>query len=123
MDEGQCFRRTLEWPEAMKYDMCRSAHAEANAISLAAKKGVCLEGSTIYCTLEPCITCAKLIVTSGITRVIYEHPYDSPISERDQYWKDILAKSNTRVERLIIHDQTIDYAMQFLNAETSRRRL
>jgi dCMP deaminase len=123
MDEGVCFRRSLKWPEAMKYDMCRSSHAEANAISLAAKKGVSLEGATIYCTLEPCITCAKLIVTSGITRVVYEHAYDSPIPQRDQYWKDILSSSNTKVEQIIIKDETIAYAVQFLSTDTSRRRL
>jgi dCMP deaminase len=123
MDEGVCFRRTLKWPEAVKYDMCRSSHAEANAISLAAKKGVSLEGATVYCTLEPCITCAKLIVTSGITRVVYEQAYDSPIAERDQYWKDILALSNTRVEQIIVNDKTIAYAVQFLSTDTSRRRL
>ena len=111
------------WPEAMKYDMCRSAHAEANAVSLAAKKGVSLEGATIYCTLEPCITCAKLIVMSGIIRVVYEHPYDSPITERDQYWKDVLALSHTTVEQLIIQEDTMKYALQFLSGDTSKRRL
>jgi len=123
MDEGDCFRRSLKWPEAMKYDMCRSAHAEANAIALAAKKGVSLEGGTIYCTLEPCITCAKLIVMSGITRVVYEHSYDSPIPERDQYWKDVLLASNTAVEQLVIHTDTTAYAERFLGPETSKRRL
>jgi len=123
MDEGQCFRRSLQWPEAMKYDMCRSAHAEANAISLAAKKGVKLEGASIYCTLEPCITCAKLIVMSGIKRVVYEHAYDSPIPERDKYWKEVLSLSNTRVEQLKIKDETISYALEFLRKETSKRRL
>jgi len=123
MDEGACFRRSLKWPEAMKYDMCRSAHAEANAIALAAKKGVSLEGGTSYCTLEPCITCAKLIVMSGITRVVYEHSYDSPIPERDQYWKDVLLASNTAVEQLVIHTDTTAYAERFLGPETSKRRL
>jgi len=123
MDEGVCFRRTLMWPEAMKYDMCRSAHAEANAVSLAAKKGVSLEGGTLYCTLEPCITCAKLIVMSGITRVVYEHPYDSPIPERDQYWKDVLALSNTTVEQITIHEETMKYALEFMSGDTSKRRL
>jgi dCMP deaminase len=123
MDDGVCFRRTLKWPEAMKYDMCRSAHAEANAVSLAAKKGVSLEGAIIYCTLEPCITCSKLIVMSGIARVVYEHPYDSPIPERDQYWKDVLALSRTTVEQLIIHDETMKYAMQFMSGDTSKRRI
>ncbi len=123
MDDGVCFRRSLKWPEAMKYDMCRSAHAEANAISLAAKKGVSIEGSTIYCTLEPCITCSKLIVMSGITRVVYEHPYDSPIPERDQYWKDVLGLSRTTVEQIIIHDETMENALQFMSSDTSKRRL
>jgi dCMP deaminase len=123
MDEGECFRRSLEWPEAMKYDMCRSAHAEANAISLAAKKGVSLEGASIYCTLEPCITCAKLIVMSGIKRVVYEHPYDSPIPERDRYWKDVLSSSYTQVEQLTLDEETISYALSFLKSDTSKRRL
>lgn len=123
MDEGVCFRRSLQWPEAVKYDMCRSAHAEANAIALAAKKGMSLEGATIYCTLEPCITCAKLIVMSGITRVVYEHPYDSPIPERDQYWKQVLAASHTVADRLNIDKATTDYAVRFLGPDTSKRRL
>lgn len=123
MDEGVCFRRTLQWPEAMKYDMCRSAHAEANAVSLAAKKGVSLEGASIYCTLEPCITCAKLIVMSGITRVIYEHPYDSPIPERDRYWKEVLASSHTQVDRLELDEETMRYALSFFKPDTSKRRL
>jgi dCMP deaminase len=123
VDDGVCFRRSLDWPEAAKYDMCRSAHAEANAIALGAKKGVSLEGATIYCTLEPCITCAKLIVMSGIVRVVYEHGYESPIPKRDQYWKDVLLKSNTVVEQLIISDATIASAEEFLQPKTSRRKL
>ncbi len=122
-DEGKCFRRSLKWPEAMKYDMCRSAHAEANAVALAAKKGVALEGASIYCTLEPCITCAKLIVMSGIVRVIYEHAYDSPIPERDRYWKSVLASGNINVEQLVIGDETVQYALSFLKPGTSKRRL
>jgi len=123
MDEGICFRRSLDWPEAMKYDMCRSAHAEANAIALAAKKGVRLEGATMYCTLEPCITCAKLIVMSGIHRVVYEHPYDSPIPERDKYWKDVLETSNTEIQHLTVREETLEYALGFFGPDTSKRRL
>jgi dCMP deaminase len=123
VDEGECFRRSVKWPEANKYDMCRSAHAEANAIALGSKKGVSLEGATIYCTLEPCITCAKLIVMSGISRVVYEYAYESPIPDRDRYWKDVLAKSNTQVEKLVLNQKKIDYAADFLNPDTSRRRV
>ncbi len=123
MDDGACFRRSVAWSEEVKYDMCRSAHAEANAIALAAKKGVSLEGGSIYCTLEPCITCAKLIIMSGIIRVIYELSYDSPIPERDKYWKSVLASSNITVEQLILDDEKLRYAVGFLEADTSKRRL
>ena len=123
VDDRVCFRRSVDWPEATKYDMCRSAHAEANAIALGAKKGLGLEWATIYCTLEPCITCAKLIVMSGIIRVVYEFGYESPIPDRDQYWKEVLLKSNTRVEQLSVSDSKVAYAEDFLIPDTSRRRL
>lgn len=123
MDDGECFRRSVEWGEAMKYDMCRSAHAEANAIALAAKKGVPLEGASIYCTLEPCITCAKLIIMSGICRVVFEHSYDSPIPERDRYWKTVLASSHISIEKLALGHEKVSYAVGFLESDTSKRRL
>jgi dCMP deaminase len=52
-----------------------SVHAEANAIAFAARKGINVEGSSLYCTTAPCKTCAMLIVQAGIMRVVYELPY------------------------------------------------
>lgn len=49
-------------------------HAEANAIAAAARLGHSLVGSTLICTLMPCMTCAKLIVQAGITRVVCPKP-------------------------------------------------
>ena len=46
-------------------------HAESNAILKAAKFGQSLKGSTLYLTMSPCIDCAKLILQSGIKRVVY----------------------------------------------------
>lgn len=51
-------------------------HAEENAIAFAAKNGVSLDGSTIYTTTSPCHRCAKLITSSGISRVVFETLYD-----------------------------------------------
>lgn len=56
----------------------RSIHAEANAIAFAAKNGVSLEGSTLYLTLSPCVSCAQLIANSGIDRVVYLEKYRVP---------------------------------------------
>ena len=50
-------------------------HAEANAISKVAKSGNSSEGATLYVTASPCIECAKLIIQSGIKRVIYTEQY------------------------------------------------
>lgn len=50
-------------------------HAEANAISKVAKSGNSSEGATLYVTASPCMECAKLIIQSGIKRVVYSDEY------------------------------------------------
>ncbi len=50
-------------------------HAESNAITKLAKIGNSAKDATIYVTDEPCLECAKLIIQSGITRVVYSRPY------------------------------------------------
>ena len=50
-------------------------HAEANAITKVAKSGNSSEGATLYVTASPCIECAKLIIQSGIKRVVYSEEY------------------------------------------------
>lgn len=53
----------------------RTVHAEAGAISYAARFGIKTDGATLYCTLSPCIDCAKLIINSGIKEVVYGQAY------------------------------------------------
>jgi dCMP deaminase len=53
----------------------RTVHAEANAIAQAAKYGPPLNGCEIYVLHQPCLTCTKLIVASGITAIHYDQPY------------------------------------------------
>ena len=50
-------------------------HAEANAITKIAKSGNNSDGATLYVTASPCIECAKLIIQSGIRRVVYSETY------------------------------------------------
>ena len=50
-------------------------HAEANAITKIARSGNSSEGATIYVTTSPCIECAKLIIQSGIKRVVFSEKY------------------------------------------------
>jgi deoxycytidylate deaminase len=60
----------------------RSVHAEMMAISDAARKGVSLEGCTLYATTFPCHNCARHIVSSGIRRAVYIHPYEKSLTKR-----------------------------------------
>ena len=53
----------------------RTIHAEQNAICQAAKYGIPLEGTTLYCTMEPCRVCAMLVVSVGIARVVAKRRY------------------------------------------------
>lgn len=58
----------------------RATHAEQNAINTAAKFGHRTEGATIYVTDQPCLNCAKAIITAGIKRVVWAEGYPDPIS-------------------------------------------
>lgn len=59
----------------------RTIHAEANAIAFAAKYGIATDGCSMWSTDSPCMDCAKLIVNSGITSVVFLRAYrdESPI--------------------------------------------
>jgi dCMP deaminase len=60
----------------------RAVHAEANAIVQGALHGVGLAGATAYCTHEPCVNCAKLLIAAGVTRIVYLTAYPDPVASR-----------------------------------------
>jgi dCMP deaminase len=73
----------------------REIHAEMNAILQAAKSGTCLNGGTVYVSLAPCIDCAKAVVVSGISRIVYARDY-----ERDSgLGKAFLLENGVKVEK------------------------
>lgn len=75
VERGECLRRKLNIPSGTQHELCYAIHAEQNAIIQAAKLGISIEGATLYCTHQPCVICAKMIVNSGISRVIYGEGY------------------------------------------------
>lgn len=69
-----------EWPTEgcprdSKGSCSLALHAEQNAILYAAKSNISIEGSTLYVTLSPCISCARVIFTIGIKKVVYLNSY------------------------------------------------
>ena len=73
--DGGCPRCAGKTPSGKGLDECLCVHAEQNAICQAARYGLNVAGGTIYVTLSPCLTCAKLIVNAGISRVVYGGDY------------------------------------------------
>ena len=69
-------------------------HAEANAISKIAKSGNSADGATLYVTASPCMECAKLIIQSGIRRVVYRDEY------RLTDGIDLLRRAGVEVEKI-----------------------
>ena len=92
-ERGECMRSRLGIASGTRHEMCYAVHAEQNAIIQAAKLGVEIAGATLYCTHQPCILCAKIIVNAGIVRVVYGEGYP------DEFALEILAEAGVRVER------------------------
>lgn len=79
-EKGQCLRRELNIPSGTRHELCYATHAEQNAIVQAARMGIAIDGATLYCTHQPCTICAKLIINSGIKRIVYKEGYPDDFS-------------------------------------------
>ena len=95
VERGECLRKMLGIASGTKHEICYAIHAEQNAIIQAAKLGSSIEGATLYCTHQPCVICAKMIVNSGITRVVYKHGYP------DEFAVQMLKEGGVQLERYI----------------------
>lgn len=71
-------------------------HAEANAITKVAKSNNSSEGSTLYVTTSPCVECSKLIIQSGIKRVVFSNKY------RNTEGLDLLERANIEIDHIEI---------------------
>ena len=80
VDRGYCLREQMNIPSGTRHEICYAVHAEQNAIIQAAKLGVSVQGATLYCTHQPCSICAKMIINSGITRVVFDEGYPDDFS-------------------------------------------
>ena len=93
IERGECMRRRLEIPSGTRHELCYAIHAEQNAIIQAARLGIEIEGATLYCTHQPCVICAKMIVNAGLVRVVYGEGYP------DDFSRQILQEGGVILER------------------------
>ena len=85
---GHQFKKVVHEDESVTTHCVRTVHAEQNAICQAAKLGISLENSTLYCRMTPCRTCAMLIINCGITRVVCEKKYHAG-AESEEMFKQV----------------------------------
>ena len=89
--ETGCLRDKMAIPSGERHELCRGLHAEQNAIIQAAKHGVNIAGGTLYCTHAPCVICAKMLINSGLEKIVYLEGYP------DQLAKDLLNESGIQI--------------------------
>ncbi|MFA5341605.1 MAG: cytidine/deoxycytidylate deaminase family protein [Clostridia bacterium] len=92
-EETGCLRQKLNVPSGERHELCRAIHAEQNAIVQAAKAGISIDNATIYVSAQPCVICAKLIINSGIKKIVFEGDYPDELS------KELLDESGIELVR------------------------
>ena len=94
-NEGGCPRCNNLASSGTNLDQCLCSHGEENAIVQAAYHGVGLSDSTLYSTFAPCLLCAKMIINSGISDVVYNQDY--PLNDSAF---NLFEESGVRVRKL-----------------------
>ena len=95
-EEVGCLRQQLNIPSGEKHELCRGLHAEQNAIIQASLHGVKIEGATIYVTTQPCSVCAKMLINSGIKRLVYTGDYPDELADQ------MLKESGIVIEKIAV---------------------
>src|SRR3989338_4321372 len=102
-DEAGHLMKTVDNGDGHVSQHCvRTNHAEENAIVQAAKFGMSVEGAIIYSNMVPCFTCAKMIINSGIKRVVARYRYHSDGDSVEMF-------NMSGVQLDVVNDKVLDY--------------
>lgn len=80
-ERGGCIRERNGVASGTRQEYCFGLHAEQNAIVQAAREGIKLLGSTLYCTYKPCSLCARMIINAGIREVHFKSDYPDDLTQ------------------------------------------
>ena len=84
-DVGHLMKKVIHDDGTVTQHCMRTVHAEQNAICQAARRGIALEGGTLYCRMTPCRTCTMLIINCGIERVVCEYRYHAARESEEMF--------------------------------------
>ncbi len=101
-EAGHLLKKVLEDDGTVRQHCMRTIHAEQNAICQAAKYGIPLQGTTLYCTMEPCRVCAMLIISVGIKKVVVKKKYHAA-GDTNELFK------NAGIDLFVLRDEVEDY--------------
>ncbi|HNZ84619.1 MAG TPA: cytidine/deoxycytidylate deaminase family protein [Candidatus Woesebacteria bacterium] len=104
-EAGHQFKQMLNEDGTTSQHCVRTVHAEQNAICQAAKLGVPIDGSTVYCRMTPCRTCAMLLINCGVKRVVCERKYHAGAESEEMFKK-------VGIELEYKHDELQQYSGQ-----------
>lgn len=94
-EETGCLRERLKVPSGERHELCRGLHAEQNAIIQAARHGINIDQSTLYCTTMPCIICTKMLINAGIKRIVYEEGYGDDLA------REMIEEAGIELDRFV----------------------
>ncbi len=104
-DVGHLMKQVTDDDGTTRQHCMRTIHAEQNAICQAAKHGISLEGSTLYCKMEPCRVCAMLIISCGIIKVVAKSRYHAAQETHDMF-------EQAGVEMIVLENEIEQYKNQ-----------
>lgn len=101
-DVGHKIKKVTHEDGSVSEHCVRTVHAEQNAICQAAKRGISIDGATLFCKMTPCRTCAMLIINCGIKRVLAEKRYHDSADTIEMF-----KQAGVKLEHL--HDEVEEY--------------
>lgn len=104
-DVGHLMKKVIHEDGSVTQHCVRTVHAEQNAITQAARRGIALDGATLYCRMTPCRTCAMLIINCGIERVVCEKKYHAGAESEAMF-----AEAGVKLE--FVSEETQQYEKQ-----------
>jgi dCMP deaminase len=88
-----CIRQKAGIPSGQRQELCRGLHAEQNVIIQAGIHKVDLKGATLYVTNQPCVTCTKMLISTGIEEIIILDGYP------DRLARQMLKEASIKLKR------------------------
>jgi len=104
-ESGHLMKKVIDEDGTVRQHCVRTVHAEQNAICQAARYGIPIDRSTLYCSMEPCRVCAMLIISVGVERVVCRKRYHAAQETREMF-------ERAGVELVVMEDVVETYENQ-----------